>query len=773
MASSNPDLTKTPKRRSSTSRKIRLVAKIGGAADPDAEVSGEVSWISANKPGGEASESVTLSFRDQLASRKEAYELDYCYDQNEDNGLIFSREVKPLIPGILEGCNATVIALGARGSGKTSLIQGSSEKPGLVTLAIDEIISMAEKNGCSITISSYEVYQDHIYDILAPSHPEVLVLGDTQGNIRLKGLSQVPVTSMSEFSKLFASGYASRKPAPKGPVELSGRSHKGLIVYVSSQRENSDSPQISKLNFIDLAGYEDTRRKSTDCVNHVESSKINKSIYAMINVVNAVSSSGNHVPYRENKLTHLLQDSLGGMSRVLMITCLKPSFCQDSIYMVSLVAHSSQNTNQAVTGSTKKSKGLTRSEVHSSRSSQNTTQAVTGSTKKSKGLTRSKVHSSHKGHISMTASAIAKKQIISRMPLSEKKVNGPLSCKKENGSVSSSLKGRKLLDERSRLTKSMKASAMSDIVSTIETSVPEKEDTFLNVTEGPEQLKSENPSSNAMDPVEPTSIMQKEELLSDDPKHAEHSSKEEKEYLLLDDPKHEEDDSIAEKDVSMNCDGPSEEVNPSDSSRDALALVKEVQDMEKENNNFPDNEDASPPISARLQELALKMKSLCSSTPSCMKMPEEKDTSSNNFLCTDIMESNAPVASQDISPSDSWELANVNNIMEPKTPAASQAIKHNDRWEVGNVNSPWEALSVRSAGVKQSLVQEYLSFLNTASKEDLKRLKGIGEKRATYILNCREETPEPFKSLDDLQDIGLSVKQIKNLMKKAGGGLFD
>ena len=67
MASGNPDLTKTPKRRSSTSRKVRLVAKIGGAEDPAAEGSGEVSWISVNKPGGEASDSVTLSFRDQSA----------------------------------------------------------------------------------------------------------------------------------------------------------------------------------------------------------------------------------------------------------------------------------------------------------------------------------------------------------------------------------------------------------------------------------------------------------------------------------------------------------------------------------------------------------------------------------------------------------------------------------------------------------------------------------------------------------------------------------
>lgn len=99
-----------------------------------------------------------------------------------------------------------------------------------------------------------------------------------------------------------------------------------------------------------------------------------------------------------------------------------------------------------------------------------------------------------------------------------------------------------------------------------------------------------------------------------------------------------------------------------------------VHDTEKENNNFPDNEDASPPISARLQELANNLKSLCSSTPLCIKMPEEKDGSSYNLPCTDIVE--------------------------PKTPVVNQDIRLNDRWEVANVNSPWETLSVRSTGVK-------------------------------------------------------------------------
>jgi kinesin family protein 22 len=71
-----------------------------------------------------------------------------------------------------------------------------------------------------------------------------------------------------------------------------------------------------------LSGYEDARRKSVDGLNLVESTKINKSIYAIHNVVYSLNANESHIPYRESKLTHMLKDSLGGMSRILMITCL-------------------------------------------------------------------------------------------------------------------------------------------------------------------------------------------------------------------------------------------------------------------------------------------------------------------------------------------------------------------------------------------------------------------------------------------------------------------
>lgn len=153
--------------------------------------------------------------------------MDYCYQQNEDNDIIFLREVKPLISGLFDGFNATVIAYGARGSGKTSVIKvkfnslifvytvkstksfiflgincftnelnhwawkGIAEKPGLAEMAMDEILSVAEKNGNSVAISLYEVYQDRVSDLLDIKQPAVFVLEDAQGKIQLKGLSRV------------------------------------------------------------------------------------------------------------------------------------------------------------------------------------------------------------------------------------------------------------------------------------------------------------------------------------------------------------------------------------------------------------------------------------------------------------------------------------------------------------------------------------------------------------------------------------------------------
>lgn len=167
-------------------------------------------------------------------------------------------------------------------------MKGSEKEPGLAPLAMAEILSMSEEIEKSISISFYEIFQDRVYDLLDPKRPEVQVLENGQGKIQLKGLSQaryalfqfvglmevervhfafwclisyhlpfylifqVPVKSISEFQKLYISGHSSRKPMQKITMELPRRSHKGLIVRVSSE---SDALSVGKMNFVDLAGY--------------------------------------------------------------------------------------------------------------------------------------------------------------------------------------------------------------------------------------------------------------------------------------------------------------------------------------------------------------------------------------------------------------------------------------------------------------------------------------------------------------------------------------
>ncbi|XWS61186.1 hypothetical protein CRYUN_Cryun07bG0103900 [Craigia yunnanensis] len=625
-------------------RKARVIAKIKGFTDLEPESADEASgkWISVHKPKGDDSEIVTISFGDQSArnhcSRKESYELDYCYDRNEGNFLIFAREVNPLIEDVFNGHNATVIAYGARGSETTFLIQGSEKEPGLAVLAMTEILSMAEESGKLITISCYEFSRHHAYDLLDPERHEVLVWEDVaRGKIQLKGLSQVPVKTIQEFQKLYLSGQSSHKQPQK--IMAEHRSHKGLIFHVF-RGNKSDAFPLGKMNFVDLAGYEDGRRKSTDGVNLLENNKINKSIYALQNVVYALNANESHVPYRESKLTRILHDSLGGTNKILMVTCLNSSFCQDSLYMANLASLSCKGTNKIIPDSTKK-------------------------------------------------------------------------------------------------TKSMESLSL-EIVSTIEHTI-EEEVTFCKTYCGKELFRYFRSNSTSC-------IEWKKEVSNDytEPSSFQAFSAEESDLPVK--AFCTEETKMPHK-VNVTNEDNRDEVTPNiNSNAKAFSFVEADQPLDKENNFLLVNKNESPPISARLQELSNNLKLLFSSTPSCIEIPPKTDVSFDDQVSTEILE--------------------------PKTPEPSLPV--NDKLEIADINcSPWKAFNARSSKMKNSLVDEYIRLLNTASKEDLKRLKGIGEKRATYILELREESLEPFKNLDDLKEIGLSAKQIKGMMRKEIGGLFN
>ncbi|KAK9103644.1 hypothetical protein Sjap_020898 [Stephania japonica] len=579
--------------------KVRIVGKIRAWSDLETKACNGSSspWVYVQRPKeGESSDFVTVSFGDQLISQKDSYKLDYCYEQGEEAAQVFSREVKPLLSGVLDGLSASVLAYGARGSGKTFLMQGTEEKPGLAPLALAEILSIGERTGGFVALSCYEVYQDHIYDLLEQNRQEV------------------PVKTLPELYKLYGQGSASHNSAQKGKNDVSRRSHKGLIIYFSHENKDSGVSTTGKINFVDLAGYVDTKRKSIDGSNLVESAWINKSLYTLQNVVKALNGR-ERVPYRESKLTRMLQDSFEGKSQSLMVSCLG-----------------------------------------------------------------------------------------SQLRTTERRIKSQLST----------AKGRKLFDGSSfaasilektlvKATPTIKPSSLIDTVENSLSSVTFDMEHSQTVKGIPEAVTVEETKPNLS------------------PQATEHS-------LRIN--------------IKTACNTISLEEREGDSNLEKENIETACNTISLEEPKGADV-NVSPPLSARLRELSNSLKSLCSTTPlACEKYLKEDE---------------------------SYAIQDFKNLVDPKTPTVESCMFLKNR---DIASSPWEACNVMSSGVKQTLVQQYLNRLNSASKEELKELKGIGEKRATYILELREESPEPFKNLDDLKTIGLSEKHIKGMMKKYAGDLF-
>ncbi|CAF2088718.1 unnamed protein product [Brassica napus] len=694
--------TELPMTSHGRNKAVRVVARFKpSVAYPNVKSSSSSSAaaVSVHKPNGHESETVSISFGAQFPGSKDSYKLDYCYEEDETTSLILTKEIKPLISTVFEGKDANVIAHGARGSGKTHLIQGSEKEPGLAVLTMAEMLSMAGERGYSILVSVYEVCNEAVYDISDQEKRVVSVLESAQGRIQLKGLSkanlcfQVHVKSLSEFKELYFGLKKTQKLKGDSPL----RSHRGVMIHVTATGSNVSSGSIGRMNFLDLAGYEDSRKQKTDLV-PLEITRINKSIYALQNVMYALNANESHVPYRESKLTRMLKDCLQGSNRTLLITCLPRELSQDSFYMLNLASRICLGGNRAMANATKKSKGPARS------------------------ISSSSVAQRRQTPLNVTASSKQRTEL--RANASERKI-------KLNTSTSA-IKGRKLFGEANGSVKSknnsnkevcssfiVKDSQSSLLVKVIFCSIV-KDNNFiqwfrLTVTSLQESSVQAVSSSNN---------------LQETPRKHEERFLEATNCV----------DAVACKAQIVERDD-----NRPDA-EEGRTPFSEGENMDKENTNLLANEITSPPLSLRLQELSNKLKSICD-TSNQPSTPEKYQAAVTKYR------EQVP------------EHGDVTAEAELRTPERSMPL---------NVGfSPWKTFSAHSSKLKNSAVGEYLKFLNTADKEDLKKLKGIGEKRATYIVELRQESPEPFKKLDDLKDIGLSEKQIKGMLRKEIGDIFQ
>ncbi|KAM3622487.1 uncharacterized protein V6R79_025698 [Siganus canaliculatus] len=258
----------------------------------------------------------------------------YFIDQTTEQ--MYNEIAYPLVEGVTEGYNGTIFAYGQTGSGKSFTMQGVSEpvmQRGVIPRAFEHIfesIQCAENTKFLVRASYLEIYNEEIRDLLGSDTKQRLELKEhPERGVYVRDLSMHTVVSVGECERIIERGWRNRAVGYTLMNKDSSRSHSIFTIHLeicSTDASGQDHLRAGKLNLVDLAGSERQSKTGATGERLREATKINLSLSALGNVISAlVDGRSKYIPYRDSKLTRLLQDSLGGNTRTLMIACLSPA----------------------------------------------------------------------------------------------------------------------------------------------------------------------------------------------------------------------------------------------------------------------------------------------------------------------------------------------------------------------------------------------------------------------------------------------------------------
>ncbi|XP_059936462.1 kinesin-like protein KIF17 isoform X2 [Mesoplodon densirostris] len=259
-----------------------------------------------------------------------AYYMDHFTEQ------IYNEIAYPLVEGVTEGYNGTIFAYGQTGSGKSFTMQGLPDPPcqrGIIPRAFEHIfesVQCAENTKFLVRASYLEIYNEDVRDLLGIDTKQKLELKEhPEKGAYVKGLSMHTVHSVAQCERVMETGWKNRSVGYTLMNKDSSRSHSiftiSIEIYAVDER-GKDHLRAGKLNLVDLAGSERQSKTGATGERLREATKINLSLSALGNVISAlVDGRCKHIPYRDSKLTRLLQDSLGGNTKTLMVACLSPA----------------------------------------------------------------------------------------------------------------------------------------------------------------------------------------------------------------------------------------------------------------------------------------------------------------------------------------------------------------------------------------------------------------------------------------------------------------
>ncbi|KAE9607258.1 putative plus-end-directed kinesin ATPase transcription factor bZIP family [Lupinus albus] len=278
------------------------------------------------------------------------FTFDHVACETVDQEMIFRMAGLPMVENCLSGYNSCMFAYGQTGSGKTYTMLGEIEdldvKPSphrgmtprifeflFARIQAEEDSRRDENLKYNCKCSFLEIYNEQITDLLDPSSTNLLLREDVKKGVYVENLSEFEVQSVSDIIGLLIQGSANRKVAATNMNRESSRSHSVFTCVIEStwEKDSTTNYRFARLNLVDLAGSERQKTSGAEGERLKEAASINKSLstlgHVIMILVDVANGRQRHVPYRDSRLTFLLQDSLGGNSKTMIIANVSPSIC--------------------------------------------------------------------------------------------------------------------------------------------------------------------------------------------------------------------------------------------------------------------------------------------------------------------------------------------------------------------------------------------------------------------------------------------------------------
>ncbi|XP_062159390.1 kinesin-like protein KIN-7C, mitochondrial [Alnus glutinosa] len=260
-----------------------------------------------------------------------AYGFDRVFGPATTTRHVYDVAAQHVVSGAMEGINGTVFAYGVTSSGKTHTMHGEQKSPGVIPLAVKDVFGIIQETPGReflLRVSYLEIYNEVINDLLDPTGQNLRIREDAQGTY-VERIKEEVVLSPAHALSLIASGEEHRHVGSNNFNLLSSRSHTIFTLTIESsprgENHGEEDVTLSQLHLIDLAGSESSKTETIG-LRRKEGSYINKSLLTLGTVISKLTDGkATHIPYRDSKLTRLLQSSLGGHGRISLICTVTPA----------------------------------------------------------------------------------------------------------------------------------------------------------------------------------------------------------------------------------------------------------------------------------------------------------------------------------------------------------------------------------------------------------------------------------------------------------------